>query len=239
MALQEQVNEIHEMQKRSQMQQLHHGVSTNQDWVRMLKNENQLVHDANLDKYLYDYKINGWYCPKPDGVSFPGDDVLESGEGGTQSFVDSILSSFYHNNEFEVHRESKKKAGVFNKKPSCKLQLSCFPVENSYARPSFGTRKPDNVFRSEKNVGGAHSIVMIGENKRRAQGAFSDDEIGHILDMAKQLMVHHQKKRQFMYCFLSDGFRFQFFSIHRFQAGFEYCHSRVYEGVLGWQVILF
>jgi len=77
--------------------------------------------------------------------------------------------------------------------------------------------------------------VIIGDNKRRNQGNFADEEIGHILDMTQHLLSHFQKKRQFMYSFLTDGYRFQFFKALRFDDKFKYEYSNVYLGFSGWQ----
>jgi len=58
-----------------------------------------------------------------------------------------------------------------------------------------------------------------------------------VLDMAKALLTKHQLNRKFMYVFLIDGFRFQFFKVLRDQSSdmiFEY--SAVYNGDEGWAI---
>lgn len=72
-------------------------------------------------------------------------------------------------------------------------QYSPFP--NAHAVPTFGTRKPDAAFHL-KGHSGSLALVVIGEHKGRlSDGDFSNDEVGHILDMARDLMENHQVRR--------------------------------------------
>ena len=118
------------------------------------------------------------------------------------------------------------------------VQLSIYPDVISHKRVSFGSRKPDNVFRCRRDVAGPQSIVLIGENKGRYKhDYFPDEEIGHILDMAMSLMANYQKNRAFVYCFLTNGYNFQFFKVNKDRGSFYIEHSQVYNGLRGWQVI--
>ena len=58
-----------------------------------------------------------------------------------------------------------------------------------------------------------------------------------MLDMTRQLLMEYQKRRGLMYCFLTDGYRFQFFKVERHRShDFIFQESNVYEGITGWQV---
>ena len=119
------------------------------------------------------------------------------------------------------------------------IRIHCFPDVGAEERVSFGSRRPDNVFRYRRDVSGPQSIVLLGDNKGRyAHNYFPDEEIGHILDMGMSLMANYQRNRRFMYCFLTNGYNFQFFKIHRDRDScFHIEQSLVFCDILGWQVI--
>lgn len=108
---------------------------------------------------------------------------------------------------------------------------------NSYRSPSFGTRKPDNVIY-KKDCSGPLAIVLFCENKGRySDKSFSAQHCGHCLDMARELMETFQPRRRFVFCFLSDGYRFQFFRVYRNEDDdLRYDMSLVYLGKCGLQV---
>jgi hypothetical protein len=87
---------------------------------------------------------------------------------------------------------------------------------------------------------GGCAITALGDVK--GCGArdrdFPEDQVGHILDMGVDLMKKEQFTRTCLYCFLTDGYKFQFFKCSRSQQGGEitYEQSAVYGGVYGWQV---
>ena len=95
------------------------------------------------------------------------------------------------------------------------------------------------MFRYRRDVSGPQSIVLIGDNKGRyTHSFFPDEEIGHILDMGISLMVKYQRNRAFIYCFLTNGFNFQFFRINRDGDSFRIEQSSVYSEIVGWQVYI-
>lgn len=215
----------------------HQGVTTAAEWVCKLRGANELYYSSKLDAWLLDKKLECWICGGIVGADyFPSEECLESGEGGTQEFVWRLLEKISSSDGCKTYQPRKDERGYLSR-PGSNLRLSCYPVPDSHKNASFGSRKPDNVFRSRPDATGVHTIVVIGDNKRRARGKFTEEEIGHILDMTRQLLMEYQKRRVLMYCFLTDGFRFQFFSVQRKTAReFIFHESIVYEGLTGWQV---
>lgn len=96
--------------------------------------------------------------------------------------------------------------------------LTSFADLEAPGRVSFGTRKPDIVFLDEGKRG-AGRITLIGEVKgyTTGNGDFSDEHVGEILDTAFDLM-DLQREREFLYAFITDGARFQYFKIDRRKA---------------------
>ena len=78
-------------------------------------------------------------------------------------------------------------------------------------RSSIGSHKPDYTARSEE-FAGEQGIVSIGEIKGivDADREFSDEEVGQILDFLQELLTK-QGWRQWVFGFLTDGVRFEFF----------------------------
>jgi len=79
---------------------------------------------------------------------------------------------------------------------------------------------------------------MLGDVKGcgpRNNKDFPEAEVGHILDMGTDLMTKEQFTRTTLYCFLTDGFKFQFFRCSRNQQGHDisYEQSAVYGGEAG------
>jgi hypothetical protein len=100
---------------------------------------------------------------------------------------------------------------------------------------------PDIVCYNGVQRGGC-SITILGDVKGCAprNKGFPEAEVGHILDMATDLMTKQQFTRAFLYCFLTDGYRFQHFRCSRIQQQGDrvrYEQSAVYGGEHGWQVL--
>lgn len=113
----------------------------------------------------------------------------------------------------------------------CSRQYSPFP--NAHAVPTFGTRKPDAAFHLNGRCDSL-ALVLIGEHKgRSSDGDFSNDEVGHILDMSRDLLENHQVRRHLLYSYLSDGYRFQFFRTDRTENGFVFRKSSLFVGQAG------
>eukprot|EP01033_Poteriospumella_lacustris_P008212 gene8213-5916_t len=104
------------------------------------------------------------------------------------------------------------------------------PFPNAYAVPTFGTRTPDAAFHLNGRCGSL-ALVVIGEHKgRSSDGDFSNDEVGYILDMSRDVLENHQVRRHLIYSYLSDGYRFQFFRTDRTENGFIFRKSSLFVG---------
>jgi hypothetical protein len=106
----------------------------------------------------------------------------------------------------------------------------------AYRNVSFSTRKPD-VVAYEIGRRGVSSITMIGDVKGySSDGDFDNEEVGHVLDMTYDLM-NIQRFRNMIYCFLTDGYRFQYFRVSRNVAGnYSVEQSSVFFQNTGWKV---
>jgi hypothetical protein len=113
-------------------------------------------------------------------------------------------------------------------------------IESSHDKASFSRRKPDVVVYNG-NLKGAYAITMLGDVRGcRSANDFPDAEVGHILEMSKVLFEEHQFSRTFLYSFLTNGSRFQFFKCFRNSTGrINFQESLVFSGLDGWQVLLF
>jgi hypothetical protein len=158
---------------------------------------------------------------------------------GTQHFVTEQLILLQQGN---LHRRKKKSQMDFKVKAASSVQ--CLTVEvdaNAYQNVSFRGRKPDIVYY-EKGRCGELAIVLIGDVKPRdnPNKEFTESQIGHILDMSKELMLESQPYRNKLISFLTDGYRFQFFEICRGydSNNLEYHFTSPYLGVHGWQVLM-
>ena len=78
-------------------------------------------------------------------------------------------------------------------------------------KSSVGNHKPDYHQRSDE-FAGEQGIVSLGKIKgiMDADQEFSDEEVGQILDFLQELLLK-QGWRQWVYGFLTDGVRFEFF----------------------------
>jgi len=74
--------------------------------------------------------------------------------------------------------------------------------------------------------------------KPRADGEFTDEEIGHIISLTTALLAKQHEKRLGMICGLTDGYRFQYFRVLRKPngGGATVDASRTFTGYGGWQV---
>lgn len=118
------------------------------------------------------------------------------------------------------------------------VQFRSIPVD-AHATVSFAGRSPDMPCY-HGDLRSACAITLLGDVKGCGprNKYFPDVEVGHILDMATDLMIKEQFTRTLLYCFLTDGYRFQFFRCCRSQRGesFAFEQSAVYGGEVGWQV---
>jgi hypothetical protein len=196
----------------------------------------------SLQQFLEHRAVDWWY----DAVipNFPTERATESAE--CQGFVGRVIERINDIQSTSAFTFRKKKFQVIGTsaytKTNSRMVLNSIPVDG-HAYVSYASRKPDIPCYVNNGQRGACSITMIGDVKgcgpRKVD--FSNAEIGHILDMAKDLMTKEQFTRAKLYCFLTDGYRFQFYRCNRVQRGDEinFEQSPVYGGVRGWQVVSF
>ena len=110
---------------------------------------------------------------------------------------------------------------------------------HSTAVQTLGTHKPDHLMR-KAGRSGEQSIVTAGEIKRMlkgeiAHGDFSDEEVGQELDFLQMAFIL-QPWRTFIYGFLTDTRRFEFFRAVRecLQGGIHFERSEVHTDEAGW-----
>ena len=84
---------------------------------------------------------------------------------------------------------------------------------------------------------GELAIIFFGDVKPAGEADFIDEQKGHILDMAIDFMTKVQIDRTHLFCFLTDGKRFQFFRVTREDNdSFVFSQSEVLLEHIGWQV---
>jgi hypothetical protein len=215
--------------------QPHHGVSTEAEWTKGLRDQQKLKSDESFNQFLLTKQVDWW--PHEGSITFP---TINAGEAAVcQRFVDGIISALLRKKR---HQKMMLRLGLGGYKqdsttiPDTHIKND---ITSSPNHVSYSTRKPDIVvYRA--NIRGACSITILGDVKGRTSNTdFTNAEVGHILDMARVLLIEHQFTRLFLICFLTDGYRFQFFKCQKTRdetAGYEYLSSGVFSGVVGWQV---
>ena len=229
----------------------HHGVTTEAEFVKCLRQNGELQPETELFcEVVRESSFHRWIAPGPLVMHYPDVGVGENDKKGldgvdiipgTQSYVSQMLdeikaSTFLYPERAptRVCRDNRH----FNKSSPVKMDLKCHVDSTAYRRPSFGNRKPDVVCFASKETRGSQDIVLLGDVKGRAVGNFTDAEIGHVLDFGTDLMANHQVARRKLYVFLTDGYRFQFFSISpgSEEGRWSIFYSSVYVELAGWQV---
>jgi hypothetical protein len=223
------------------------GVTTEADWVNALKQQGLLVAgdaESPFNKKLRSCAWDGWFRSLDALPAFPD---LGTGEHppdkspGTQDYVSNILSDFNatisHDQKVKIHNWRAQRNGFVQAHKRAAIYHN--PDPTAFSHRSYATRKPD-VVCYVGNSRGSLGISIIGDVKGRSgDGDFPDDAIGHVLDLAEDLMRVSQPARMILYFFLTDAYRFQFFSIFRERDGsFKYEQSVVSHGIIGWQVFI-
>ena len=177
--------------------------------------------------------MNWW--PTEESPSFP---AVGSSETGTcQPFVNTMIENIMTCSKAYIKSNDRTRSGKATAR-SVSIQLQSQPVDG-HANVSYATRKPDLPCYYGDRRGGC-AVTMVGDVK--ACGArdsdFPEGEVGHILDMAYDLMTKEQFTRTSLLCFLTDGSKFQFFRCTRRHLDDElsYEQSPVYVEEKGWQV---
>lgn len=222
------------------------GPTTQAKFAQVLRNENRLKYDSRFSQLLQNHKVDWWpakfiregeYESPPDIIQFP---VLHSTETAKcQPFVNEVISDLdkkmgykMKKNYVQGSNSQKYYSNSINLKNSLKNDVITSPT-----KPTFRSRKPDIVAYLPNKRGGC-AITIIGEVKERSSdNEFPDAEVGQILETAMELLAEEQLLRPFLYCFLTDGFRFQFFKCFRDSNNdFEFLYSMIFLGEIGWQV---
>lgn len=205
-----------------------HGASTYSEWTQNLRENHSLFSTPEFNSWLDRLPVANWWISQKI-LSFPELGQTESEH--CQPFVTSMIKSLKMN---QMHKALANEIG-FYQNSSAINHAPPNVIMDAHKIVSFNKRKPDIVMYKVGQQG-ACSITMLGEVKgRTSNGDFPDEQIGHILDISKELMSDHQFLRQHLYCFLTDGYRFQFFKCHKRDGAIVFHSSGVYNGVLGWQ----
>lgn len=215
----------------------HKGISTASEWVTSLRAEGSLAAGVHsLDSFLEEHAVNWW--PTADVATFPSVSATETAT--CQPYVTARINEIV-NSGGRVHRKKLFRIPGTSAyvKDSVPVHFCSIPVDG-HAVISYSDRKPDIPCYNGVRRGGC-SITMLGDVK--SCGArnkdFPEADVGHILDMGTDLMRKEQFTRTTLYCFLTDGFKFQFFRCSRRQQGLDitYEQSAIYGGEHGWQVL--
>lgn len=228
------------------------GVTTVAQLCKEYTKKKKLIHDPSFDVDLDGWReiflsnFDGsevWPWPSSDPVQLPTMRTAEKGIGGTQEFMDSILTAITASSEdgyatFYPRCKTGTNRGFIKK--GVKVQLQSIPAPCQSEAPSFKTRKPDIVCYDGRRRG-AYSITMHGDMKKTKESGtsdseFSDEEIGHIIDL-NDVFLRVQEYRFMTFSLLSDGYRFQFFKFEKKGGGDLFVtKSRIYTGFDGWQI---
>lgn len=203
-----------------------------------LRTAGTLTRDVgNLDTFLQRRAVPWW--PTAHVAPFPSVGAMESTT--CQAYVSARINEIvscggrvHTPKRFRVPGTSR-----YRRQATEQVPFRSIPVD-AHATVSFAGRSPDMpCYHGAQR--GACAITLLGDVKGCGprNNDFSDVEVGHVLDMATDLMTKEQCTRTLLYCFLTDGYRFQFFRCchsQREEPIFTYEQSAVYGGEVGWQV---
>lgn len=214
----------------------HAGPSSVAEWVALLRERREIAPNKNLDSFLNGHAVTWW--PIPEVAPFPRYGDMETAV--CQPYVTARISEII-NCRGRVHRKRTVRvpfASAYVRKAQPEVVNFVSQPVDAHSQVSFSTRRPD-VACYYRDRRGASAITILGDVKGWSppEKDFPDDDIGHIIDMGKDLMTKQQFTRVFLYCFLTDGNKFQFFRCKRQRTGdIWYEQSAVYVGEKGWLV---
>lgn len=202
-------------------------VTTESKFVSLMLQDHLLAWDESFEiNVLWPIQNEyGDYWSASLPSTFP---ILGTAEkNGTQKFVVDMLFKLQNNVVLTSPHTTVSK----------EVNLSSTLDENAYQRISYASRKPDFV-AYEPNRSGPFAITLIGEVKgRTGESQFSNQEIGHVIDMGIDLMKT-QLRRKNLVMFLTDGFRMQFFLLRSNGLSPYSCgYSKIYKGKTGWLIL--
>ena len=191
------------------------GISTAAEWVTSLRAEGSLaVNSFSIDTFLQGCAVNWW--PTAGVVNFPPFDATETAI--CQPFVTARINEIA-SCDGKVYRKMLNENNAYSTQSNERVEFRSVPVDG-HAVVSYSGRKPDIPCYHGVRRGGC-SITLLGDV------------------MGTALMTKEQFARTFLFCFLTDGYRFQFFRCSRSQQGdgsIRYEQSALYDGEHGWQV---
>jgi hypothetical protein len=206
-------------------------MSTAAQWVRNLRERGDLGNSQAFQRFLEERAVSWW--PTANVRKFPAVSAMETVT--CQPFVTARIAELngrvHEKKIFRIPGTSTYKKNAFS------VILHSQPVD-SHETSSFSNRKPDIPCYNGDRRGGC-AITILGDVKGCAarNKDFSEAEVGHILDMGSELLNKEQFSRSALICFLTDGYRFQFFKCERTRGSdLTYIQSVVYGGQRGWQV---
>ena len=225
-------------------------VTTEAEFVRALRDTDRIAFRSGFGKRLENlipHNLKGcWYTTGDIMDSLP---TVCTGEKdstvdgavllGTQSYFERANGEL---RQAEWLYPEGNTNGVFIK-TGRKFFVRTSVPQDTYKVESFLNRKPD-VSGYKKGATGAFAITFIGDVKPfdGEHRAFTDAQIGHILDMDIQFMRLVQPWRRSIIVFLTDTRRFQFFEIIRVAMtnGFEFniTQSVIWGAVKGWAIYI-
>ena len=218
-----------------------HGITSAANHATSLEDQSKIMHNSpSLAIFLEGSKVNWWIDGQSPYFPIPGDQEKEV----CQPFVTRIIENIkavistkivrppaaHPTATKEFKNGEKRSALVFHS-----------DIEDCHKVASFAGRKPDMVtFVTSKR--GPCQITTLGDVKgaHARQTEFGMEDRGKIFDFAEALLTKAQFTRTFVYCYLTDGFKFQFFKCNCIRMGiidFSFEQSAVYQGIQGWQVI--
>eukprot|EP01036_Dinobryon_divergens_P031492 gene31492-40899_t len=193
-------------------------VSTGTDIVQYLREKRLINHANSFDSWLMEAsptRRNLWISHGDSSRYFPAEACREKdtktinngGEStitnGTQTYLEAI------NREVSsagcLYLESADIPGTYNESTAIKFVRTSDPHDNQKSVSFRNRRRPDLVlYRS--GCSGAYAITSLGDAKPfdGLDDAFSEAQIGHVLDMGIELMSHVQPWRSFLIVFLTD-----------------------------------
>ena len=203
--------------------------------MNSLRTEGSLeIGSFSLDTFLQSCVVDWW--PTADNVNFPPVGAMETTT--CQPFVTARISEIASCGG-QVYRRNFIDSYSSSAQTIKRVEFRSIPVDGHNV-VSFSGRKPDIPCFNGMLRGGC-SITLLGDVKDCGprNNDFPDVEVGHIFDMGTDLLTKEQFTRTFLFCFLTDGYRFQFFRCFRSQQGGGITYEQsaaVYGGEYGWQV---
>lgn len=205
-------------------------------WVAVLRKRREIAPSANLDSFLKAHAVTWW--PTPVVAPFPryGDTETAVCQPYVTARISEIMNCGGRVHRKKIARVPFTSAYVRTAQPEV-VNFVSQPVD-AHGQISFSTRRPDVAcYYLGKRAPSAITILGNVRGWSPPEKDFPDVAIGHIIDMGQDLMTKQQFTRDFLYCFLTDGNKFQFFRCVRQRMGdIWYEQSAVYVGEKGWQV---